>query len=139
MSILTTSVPNLECVRFLYVRDPENHFRVLSIVRSVDLDNMVTHFQYCVNRPPDWFVSRGPRGVERMHLSPSKSDMFSRQRARQICLGRLATNPIAVSLLVDRPIAAIMKHLADDSNKIVSRIAKDWLSYHAENSDSVSV
>lgn len=139
MSILTTSVPNLECVRFLYVRDPDNHFRVLSIVRSVDLDNMVAHFQYCVNRPPEWFVSRNPRGAEKVHIYPSGSDRFSRPRARQICLGRLATNPIAVSLLVDRPIAAIMKHLADDSNKIVSRIAKDWLSYHAENSDTLSI
>ena len=116
-------------MRVMYIRDPYNYDRVMTIVSKRDAAGENVSFAIAVNRPTEW-KERG-LGGEKDYRSFRRDvgDAFCRQKGRAIAMARLATKATSVPLNGQEPLVAILSALTDSKNTLVQRIARAELSY----------
>lgn len=97
-------------IRYTYIRDAENAERVLTIARRWNEERSKIDYGYALCRPD--------------------VDSFRKDIGRTIACGRLLTKPANVKLNEEvRVLTAVLQNIleADDSPRIVRKIAESWL------------
>jgi len=123
---ITNTVPN---TKFLYLQDPKNSGRVITVARHVAPTSRVVSFAFAICQP----------SCDSTGMPIRMGDRFTKKLGREISEGRLANLLFAnhagnfagtAKLDTDRPIRAILNVLARDPRVIVSRCAQAALDAH---------
>lgn len=122
-----TSTNQSTGIKFLYLSDPKNKERIITIARSVNIHTKEVSYAFAVCQP----------STDVTGFPIRDGDQFRKKIGRDIAVGRLACLSLGnaqegkfsgtVSLDDDRPIQAILNVLARDSRVTIARCAQEAL------------
>jgi hypothetical protein len=108
-----------QSIKYLYLHDPKNPNRVITVARTVDHDVNEIRYAFAVTEPHDRFVKKLGRQIADGRLvsmnAQDRSSSFSD----------------VLALENDRPITAILKRLAHDHRIVIRRTAEEALRLHS--------
>lgn len=107
-------------IKYLYLHDPSNAKRVITIARTVDHDLKEIRYAFAVSDPKDRFVKKLGRQIADGRLASMNAQ------------DRVSSFANVLSLGGDRPITAILKNLVnEDTRVVVRRTATEALRLHS--------
>ncbi len=120
-------------VKYMYVRDPEEPKRVVTIARRFSKNGNKIHYGIAVCKPDLHYDDYNHGSPFLSDYIPPPGDVFSKDIGRRIASGRLEKNPYKVALKTgESPVVTVMRDIAqakDDTviPKFVQVIAEKWL------------
>lgn len=119
-------VPPQHAPKYLYLTDPKNKNRIITIARTVDFPTQEVRYGMAVCQPECAVEYRD-------------GDQFNKKKGRLIAQGRLDNLAVSntpgkfsdiLALGTDRPITTILRRLAGDPRVVISRTAQAALDQH---------